>query len=499
MISRRAAVGLLFTALPLVAAEIPDRPEKLKFPPLKYEVPNAADYRVKLKNGPVAYVVPDRELPLVNISILVRTGDYVVPAGKEGLSDLCGYLLTKGGIQSKTAEELDERLAFLAAILNSSVADTSGSVSLNLLSKDLDEGLSILRETLTQPRYQADKLALRKQQILQAMAQRNDSSEGIEFRERRVVAYGEDFWVNQISTKASIESITREDIVAFHRDWFHPANFIVAVNGDLDRNEMIAKLEKLFANWPFKGRTAPQIPGKFAMAKPGAYVVDKEVNQGRVSLLLPGLLRDHPDFFPMMIMNNILGGGGFTSRLVNRVRSDEGLAYSAYSVVQPGVYYPQPILAGFQTKSRTVAYATSLVVDEMKKMAAAPVTDEEFATAKNSFIETLPRYFATKTQTAGQFAQDEFTGRFARDPKYWQEFRAKVEAVTQADVQRVAKKYLQMNQLVILVVGDKKEIALGHPNHPITIEEVAGGKVTDIPLKDPMTLKPMVKSGKPGS
>jgi hypothetical protein len=103
MISRRAAVGVLFIGLPLMGGEIPDRPEKLQFPPLKYEVPNAADYRVKLQSGPVAYVVPDRELPLVNISILVRTGDYVVPPGKEGLADLCGYLLTKGGIRSKTA------------------------------------------------------------------------------------------------------------------------------------------------------------------------------------------------------------------------------------------------------------------------------------------------------------------------------------------------------------------------------------------------------------
>src|SRR5262245_18438897 len=150
-------------------AAIPDRPEKLSFPSLVYEPPRPADYRVQLKSGPVAYVVPDRELPLVNISIAIRAGNYLEPDGKESLASMTGNLLARGGIESKTAEELEERLAFLAANLNSGFGDTQGSVSMNLLSKDLDEGLSILREVLTKPRFQEDKFELRKKQSLQAM------------------------------------------------------------------------------------------------------------------------------------------------------------------------------------------------------------------------------------------------------------------------------------------------------------------------------------------
>jgi zinc protease len=164
-----AVIPALLFSLGATAAEIPNRPEKLTFPPLKYEPPNAADYRVALKSGPVAYVVPDRELPLVNIAIYVRIGDYLDPVGKEGVADLTGYLLSRGGTKSKTAEALEERLAFLAAHLGSGVGDVSGSVSLNLLTKDMDEGFSILREAMTEPRFQDDKLALRKQQILQGM------------------------------------------------------------------------------------------------------------------------------------------------------------------------------------------------------------------------------------------------------------------------------------------------------------------------------------------
>ena len=197
-------------------------------------------------------------------------------------------------------------------------------MSLNLLSKDLDEGLAILREVLTAPRFQADKLQLRKQQLLQAMKQRNDDSSDIEDRERDFLAFGEKFWGNRHTTEASVNAIAREDLQQFHRQWIHPANFVVAASGDFDRATMIRKLESLFAEWPFKGQAAPPVPTNTAFASPGVYLVDKDVNQGRVSMLLPGVLRDDPNYFPIMVMNNILGGGGFTSRIMSRVRFRRG-------------------------------------------------------------------------------------------------------------------------------------------------------------------------------
>ncbi len=471
------------------ADAIPDRPEKLQFPPLKYEPPRAADHRVVLKSGPVAYVVPDRELPLVSLVIYVRTGQHTEPAGKEGLASLAGSLLARGGTKSKTAEELEERLAFLAAGLNANVGDTQGTVSLNLLSKDLDEGLAILREVLTAPRLQEDKLALFKQQTLQSMKQRNDDSADIEQRERRFLAYGENFWVNRHATQASIESITRADIEAFHRRWFHPKNFVVAASGDFDRAALTAKLETLFASWPFQGDVAKPVPTDKQFAAPGLYFVEKDVNQGRVSLLLPGIRRDDPDYPAVEVMNDILGGGGFTSRIMNRVRSDEGLAYSAGTGFPGGVYYPLSFVAVFQSKSGTVAYATSLVLDEMRKITATPVTAEELETTKKSFIETFPSSFATKGQVAGALAQEEFTGRYAKEPDYFKNYRAKIAAITAADVQRVAKKYMTPEKAVILVVGQKGEILKGHPNHPVKIESLAP-RVVNVPLRDPLTMKP---------
>ena len=475
-------------------SSIPNRPEKLVFPPFEFTPPKADPYRVALKSGPVAYVAEDRELPLVTITILVRTGDWVEPDGKEGLTDFCGTLLTKAGTESRTAQELEERLAFLAANLGSSIKGAQGAVSLNLLSKDLDEGLTILREVLTKPRFQQDRIDLHKRQTMQALKQRNDDSANIEAVEQDFLSYGEKFWENHNETAASIESLSREDLVAFHQRWFFPGNFIVTASGDFNRVEMIAKLEKLFGNWPWAGTPPPPIPETVEMAAPGVYLVDKAVNQGRVSLLLPGIKREDPDYLAVLMMNDILGGSGFSSRLVNRVRSDEGLAYSVGSVFQGGIYYPYAFRAAFQSKSRTVAYAASLVVEEMKRVVAEQVKDDELENSKRSFIDRLPRTFSSKAQVVGVFAGEEYTRRYKTTPEHWQTVASRIKAVTKEDVQRVAKKYLTPERLVILVVGEKEEILKGHPDHAIKLTDLGGGKLTELPLRDPLTMKPQTKN-----
>ena len=344
---------------------------------------------------------------------------------------------------------------------------------------------------LREPRFQEDRLALAKEQALQEMKKRNDDSADIEGREWGVLLYGEDFFTNRFTTEASVKGLTRDDLVSFHRQYFYPANMIAAVSGSFTRAEMIRKLEAAFAGWPSPKVAARPIPATISPAAPGLYRVEKDVNQGRVSIGLPTVKRDNPDVYALEVMNEILGGSGFTSRITKTVRSDEGLAYSAGSGLSPGVWYPGRFRAAFQSKSRSVPYATSLVLEEIRKIREGAVTAEELETIKNSLVQTFPSSFASKAQSMAIFASDEYT---KRDPAYWATYRDRIRAVTAADVQRVAREHLVPEKMILLVVGKQAEIDLGDEKHPVTLAPLApGGKVTTLPLRDPMTMKPAAK------
>lgn len=489
------------------AGDIAARPEQLTFPPLVYSPPKAADHRVTLSNGIVAYLVPDRDLPLVTVHVLMRVGPDLDPAGKEGLTTTMVNLLTRGGTKTRNATEIEDRVAFLGAQLESQMGGVGGGpfggagppigasearATVNLLSKDIDEGLALLADCLQNPAFQDDRLTLRRDQLLQQMKQRNDESGQIEEREFGFLLRGETHWSNRHLTEASVKGITRDDLVAQHRRYVGAKNFLLAVSGDFDRATMVKKLEKTFGKWTNAGErpAAPAAPA--ADVSTGWFMVDKAVNQGRVSIGIRGIQRDDPDLYAMRVMNDILGGGGFTSRLVNRIRSDEGLAYQVNTRLGEGVYYAEPWRMVFQSKVRSVAYALKIALDEVAKLRDAEVTADELETSKNGFAEAFPTQFATAAAIAGQLAADELTGRYAKNPKFWAEYRDRIRAVTAADVQRVAKKLLDPARMSVLIVGDTKEIVLGDPKHPeAQVAGLAGGEPKRLPLRDPMTMKPL--------
>jgi len=485
--------GIVALSLPAVLAgslvsaqSFADHPEKLTYAPLTYTPPSAKDHRVVLSNGVVAYVIEDRALPLINIQVIVRAGAWLEPAGKEGLSRLTGSQMRAGGTKSLTAEQFDEKADFLAAQIGSSMGDTSGGASLNCLSDNLDDSLKLFIEMLREPRFQEDRLKLAKDQILQDMKKRNDESEAIESREFSVLLQGDDHISNKFSTEASINSITSADLKAFHDMYYYPANLTLAVSGSFTKADIVKKLEGAFASWPSPKRVVGLIPPGIKSAAPGLYRINKDVNQGRVSVGIPSVLRTSPDIYALEVMNEILGGSGFTARITKRVRSDEGLAYSAGSGIGFGTYYPGRFRASFQSKSSTVAYALQLVFEEIRKIRDTPVTDEELVTIKNNLIQTFPSNFESKAQQAGVFANDEYS---KRDSLFWSTYRDKIQAVTAADVQRVAKQYLVPEKMITLVVGNQAEIAKGDGKHDATLEKLTAGKVTELPLRDPMTMK----------
>jgi zinc protease len=480
-------LALALAGSPAPAQEIPAHPDELTFKPIAFEPPSPGDYRHVLDNGMVVFIAEDKALPLVNISLTLRAGDWLDPEGKEGLASFTGSQMRRGGTKSLTAEELDERLDFLAALVSTGIGSTSGGASLNCLTDNLDESLALFVEILREPRFQEDRLDLAKEQALQAMKKRNDDSADIEAREWNVLLDGKEQFTNRFTTEASVTSITRDDMVAFHRKYVHPSRMIAAVSGSFETNHMLRRLEEAFADWPGAPAEVPPIPGTIDPAAPGLYRIEKNVNQGRVSIGLPGVMRDNPDVYALQLMVDILGGGGFTSRITTTVRSNEGLAYDARAGMSFGVWYPGRFRATFQSKSATVAWATELVFDEIRRIRDTRVTDEELATAQASRIESFPSNFSSKALSMAIFASDEYTGRA---PGYWKNYRDRIRAVTTEDVQRVARTYLPPERMIVLVVGDQEAIDKGDGQHAVTLDSLApGGKVTVLPLRDPMTMK----------
>ena len=233
----------------------------------------------------------------------------------------------------------------------------------------------------------------------------------------------------------------------------------------------------------------PDPPAPNFTPKPGVYMVDKkDVNQGRVQMGHLGVTISNPDHLALEVMNGILEEQQLPpSRILARVRSDEGLAYNASSAYHAGTYYDGVFSVALQSKSPSVAQAIAISIEEIERLQTAKVSKEELDTAINHAVESLPLRFSTAGRRAGQFASDYYT-RLPED--YWQKYRERIGALTADEVQRVARKYLHPDQMVILAVGDADAILRGNPDRPqYSIAKLAGDRgVTRIPLPDPRTM-----------
>jgi len=487
-----AAPGILAKDKAPSGAGIPARPEQINVRPLEFQVPDAAKYRHQLSNGIAVYVVEDHSLPLVDVSLTVRLGAFLDPADQPGLASMTAAMMRRGGAGTRTPEEFDERADFLAANLNASAGETSGGASVNCIKGVLDDALGMLFEMLKSPRFDENRLRVEKNNILEDMRQRNDDPADISRREWAWLIRGREHFSSREMTQAELDSLDRDDMVAFHRSYWRPENMILAVSGDVTPQEILPKLEKQFAGWKVAGPAVPWPPvGPTYVPAPGVSYVDKDIPQGRTLIGHLGIKRqgwDDPDAFALLVMNDILGGGGFTSRLVKRIRSDEGLAYSTSSSFGVGTYWPGTFQVSFQSKSPTVAYASKIALQEIERIRTDLVTEEELNVSKKSFIDAFPRRFESATQLANTFAQDEYEGR---PHTYWNTYRDGIAAVTTERVRAAAQKYLDPAKLVYLIVGKWDDVRPGDADKRASMAEFGGGQAAKLPLRDPLTLAPL--------
>lgn len=470
-------------------ADVPPRPEDLTYEPLVFNPPSAADYRSELPGGIPIYMAPTSEFPLISLTLTFRGGSYLVDAQDTGLDSALGSLLRTGGTNASSPSQVDEDLDFLATIVSTNVGPTSSSATMNCLTSNFDESLALFMDIVRTPAFDQDRLDLWREDSIESMKQRNDDADSIMRREFRTMMSGNDHFSARQPTLETVEGIDQTKLSALHKRLFHPGNLIVAVSGDFEPDAMLAKLSAAFEGWE-QGDPIPDPPAPNPTSSPGVSRIEKDIPQGKVMIGTRSITRDDPDYFSFLLMNEILGGGAFTSRITSRVRSDEGLAYSAGSAFQPAVYYPGVFVAFFQSKSPTVALANKIIFEEFDRIRNEPVTDEELETARQSFIETFPQNFSSRDAMLGIFIDDEWT---SRPEGYWRSYRDQIANVTPEDIQRVAQKYLAPDEMKVMVIGKWDEIYAGDENGRATMNDIFDGQSTEIPLRDPLTMQPSGK------
>ncbi len=470
--SKRVAAAALAIAVSGAAwaQEVPPHPKEIKYPELKYEPPKAADHRVVLANGLRVFLVPDRTVPTLHVEAYIDAGEVHVPKEKLGLAKLAGELLRTGGVEGVDARALDARLDAIAAEIDASFTRDTGRASLWTLSKHADAALALFALCLTKPVFAEDRIRRAKDDLKVEIAHRDDEPDDQLDRKVAALLY-RDHPYGRSESAATVDAVGRDDLVAFHKRFVVPGTTILAVAGDFERAAMVKKLEALFAGWTGE-RPAIELVAVDRAPRPGVFLLDREVNQGFVEMAALGPTIGHKDEVPLQVMNFILGGGSFTSRITSRVRNDEGLAYSAGSYVRPARRVPGLIGVFFQSKAESTAFAAKICAEEVRRIREKPVSAEELDRAKSSLRDRFPERFSTAHGAASALAESELGGR----PADWFEtYRAKVAAVTVDEVQRVPHDHLVPERLSGVVIGQTAIVGARDEAHAAALEDL--GKV----------------------
>jgi zinc protease len=426
---------------------------QIQTPPLR-SFTVAQPKRIVLGNGLVIFLQEDHELPLIRGSAQIHGGGRDVPASKAGLLNILTSSWRTGGTQSKTGDELDDFLESRAARVETGGDVDSTSVSMNVLKGDFDAVFPIFVELLQKPAFRQEKIDLAKTQARAGISRRNDEPLGITGREAAKLGYGADSPYARQSEYATIASISRDDLVAFHDRFVQPNNIIVGFVGDFDSAAMEKKLRAAFGSWA-KGPQATKPATAGTPAKPGYYLVTKDdVTQANIAVVHPGgPLRSDPDYYATVVMNEILSGG-FSGRLMNNIRSKAGLAYGVGGGLGAGWDHPLLFNVSMGTKSGTTVEAINLLKQEVSDLRTKPFTDEELKHAKDTILNAYVFTMDSKAKVLIQRGGLEFYGYPA---DFWQKYQKGIESVTAADVARVANKWVHPDQLAVLVVGNPKD------------------------------------------
>jgi zinc protease len=419
-------------------------------PPVKIPEPVEAT----LSNGMRVFLLEDHELPLISGFTMIRTGNLFDPPDKRGLSAIMADVMRSGGTSTKTGDQIDEELENVAASVESSMGETSASVSFSSLKESVDTVLGAFKGVLTDPAFRQDKIDLEISQARSGIARRNDEPGDIPDRELMRILYGPNTPYGWQTEYSDLAAIHRDDLVNFYRRYYFPKNVMLAVYGDFKADEMKDKLEKLFAGWKVEQPAVSPFPPVTAKPAPGLYLAEKpDVTQTFFSIgELGGTLRD-PDYPALEVASNILGQG-FSSRLMSQIRTKLGYAYNIQAVWAANYNHPGTFRIVGSTKSESTVETIQAINVELDKMRTTEVTEQELKEAKDGVLNAFVFNFDSPAKTLNRAFRYEYFG-YPKD--FLLQYQKAIAAVTRADVLRVAKEHFRPEGLATVLVGNPKD------------------------------------------
>ena len=450
---------LVFLGASVSGQSLPDRirPPALA-PTPQLDLP--AIQKRALSNGLAVWLVESHEVPIVQVNVVVRAGAGDDPAGKFGTASLTAAMLDEGA-GARSALEIADAVEFLGASLATTSSFDSSAVRLNVPVERLRDGLSVLADVTLRPTFPAMELERLRQERLTALLQARDDPASIAPMAfaRSVFGAMHRYGTGAVGTEATLKAFSTGDLAAFHAAYYQPANAVLVVVGDITPAMVLPELEKQFGGWKASAAPARRVPVPAApqVARGGIYIVDKpEAEQSQIRIGWVGVPRSTPDYFPLIVLNTILGGS-FTSRLNQNLREEHGYAYGAGSSFDMRLS-AGPFVAAAGVQTDKTAESVREFFNELTKITAEPIGADEIAKAKNYIALGFPSEFESSADLSRQL-EELIVYQLPDD--YFERYIANVQAVTADAVQKMAKTYIQPRRFAVVVVGDRKVIEQG--------------------------------------
>lgn len=415
--------------------------------------------RIVLSNQLVLLAAEDHSLPLVTLRILIDAGSRRDPPGKEGVANLTakGLLL---GTSTYSVTAFHDALEFMGASLSASVGPDTAVLRLRILREDLDRGFDLLMEALTRPTFSEEEIQ-RLVRKTRAEIQSAEERPGVTAKKafQKTLFYNNPYGHPVKGTEKTLGRITGQTILEFYKTYYRPNGAIVAIVGDVTLEEIKQKLGPRLSDWPMAKIPDERFTPSFTKG-PKDVKIDRNITQANIVFGHRGIKRSNPDFYAATVMNYILGGGGFGSRLFEEIRVKRGLAYSVASYFDQR-RYPGSFRIVLQTKNTSARRAISVLRQETRRIQNEPVSKKDLERAKKYLVGSFPFRFDTQARLAGFITHLEYHGLGLDFPEKYPSY---VSAVTSRDVLRVAASYLHPDQAILVVVANLKEAGMDEPS-----------------------------------